>query len=168
MIEFRCEPLGKHHDRRRFDCGETELKSWLLQRARQDQQRLVASVYVFVPVDEPSRIAGFYALSATSIVLNELPEHFARKLPRYPLVPAILLARLARDVRFSGLGRQLLYDALMRAWRSSTEVAAAAIVVDAKNDVATQFYIRHGFEPFPTAVGRLFLPMRTVEETVKP
>jgi predicted GNAT family N-acyltransferase len=165
MIEFRCEPLSKQHDRQRFSCESLELESWLQHRARQDQQRRVAAVYVMVPEVEAARIAGFYTLSATSIILSDLPEKFARKLPRYPMVPAILLGRLARDTAFPGVGEKLLLDAMNRALRSSKEIAAAAIVVDSKNDHADHFYRRHGFEPITTDSNRLYVPMGTVEKT---
>jgi GNAT superfamily N-acetyltransferase len=167
MIEFRCEPLGKQHDRQRFRCESPELEAWLKQRGLQDRQRHIAAVNVLVPCHEPTRIAGFYSLSATAILLGELPEPFARKLPRYPLVPAVLIGRLARDIEFRGIGDSLLMDAIERVWRWSKEIAAAAIVVDAKNDRAQNFYIRHGFQPFPGASERLFLPMATVEKTVR-
>ncbi len=162
MTEFRCEPLGKRHDRQRFRCDSPDLESWLQRQARQDQDRHVAAVYVLSPIEEPSRIAGFYSLSATSILLSNLPGKFARKLPRYPLVPAILLGRLERDVDFVGTGETLLMDALARAWRYSTEIAAAAIVVDAKDQRAGQFYGRYGFEPIAAVSRRLFLPMSFV------
>ena len=163
MTEFYCEPLGKLHDRQRFQCESSELESWFRQRARQDQKRQVSAVYVLVPTSAPTRVAGFYSLSATAVILSDLPEHFARKLPRYPLVPAILLGRFARDVAFPGLGRALLFDALARALWVSSEIAAAAVVVNAKNDHARQFYARHGFESFPADSQRLFLPIDTVK-----
>jgi GNAT superfamily N-acetyltransferase len=164
MTGFICEPLGKQHDRSRFRCGVVELDQWLQLRARQDLERHVAAVYVLVPVDDPVRVAGFYTLSATSIVLTDLPAKLIRKLPRYPIVPAILLGRLARDLDFRGVGEMLLMDALQRAWRNSSEVAAAAIVVDAINDAARSFYQRYGFEPIVNMPQRLFLPIGALEK----
>ena len=87
MTEFVCEPLGRAHDRESFHCGVAELDRWLKQQARQDQDRYVTAVHVFMPASEPTRIAGFYTLSATSIALADLPDAFARRLPRYPLDP---------------------------------------------------------------------------------
>jgi hypothetical protein len=51
----------------------------------------------FVLVLPDGAIAGYYTLSSTSVQLAELPEQPVRKLPRYPLVPATLLGRLAVD-----------------------------------------------------------------------
>lgn len=164
MTEFLCEPLGKQHDRSRFNCGVPELDIWIKERARQDQKRRVAAVYAMVPRHEPTRIAGFYSLSSTSLGLATLPDHFAKKLPRYGIVPAILIGRLARDGEFPGIGELLLLDALQRAWRHSAEIAAAAVVVDAKNDKARDFYQRYEFEPLLELPDRLILPMTTVEQ----
>lgn len=90
-----------------------------------------------------------------------------RKLPRYPLVPATLLGRLAVDRRHQGkgYGRFLLADALYRALRS--EVASFAVIVDAKDDSARAFYEREGFLPFPDQQMKLFLPMADIEQLFK-
>jgi GNAT superfamily N-acetyltransferase len=164
MSDFVFEPLAKRHDRLAFQCGVPELDEYLKRRARQDAERHVAAVYVMVPADEPRRIAGFYTLSGASVILAELPADLQKKLPRYPTIPAILLGRLARDVNLRGVGPQLLMDALHRALRHSADVAAAAILVDAKNERAQQFFARYGFQPILNSPDRMFLPMKTVEK----
>ncbi len=128
--------------------------------------RGVAIVCVAVPMNAPSQIAGYYSLASTGIRLLDLPERAQKKLPRYPLVPATLLGRLAVDQSFKGrrLGEHLLIDALKRARQTSFSVASAAVVVDAKDDDAAAFYVRYGFIPFPDQPHRLFLAMKTVEQ----
>lgn len=159
---YVCQPLSKHHDRASFRCGVAELDDYLQRRARQDVRRRVAAVFVMTPENEPERIAGYYSLSSASIVLEELPAELARHLPRYPLVPAVLLGRLARDVGFPGTGRLLLMDAFARLFRHSKEVAAAVVLVDAKDDRARRFYTRYGFQEIAKGDRRMFLPMETV------
>lgn len=56
-----------------------------------------------------------------------------------------------------GLGAGLLVDAIGRALRS--DVAALAIIVDAKDDRAVAFYRHHGFIAFTSAPMTLFLPL---------
>src|SRR5207302_1428818 len=82
------------------------------ERAGQDQQRRVASCFVLVDRVEQT-IAGFYTLSAAVVVARDLQGPVARRLPRYPHLPAILLGRLAVDRRYQGrgLGARLLVDA---------------------------------------------------------
>lgn len=107
-------------------------------------------------------IAGYYTLSSTSVQLAELPAQTVRKLPRYPLVPATLLGRLAVDRRQQGkgYGRFLLADALHRAARN--EIASFAVIVDAKDDNARRFYERESFLPLPDQPMRLFRPMADI------
>ena len=78
-------------------------------------------------------MAGYYTLAAAGVPLGELPEELVKKLPRYPSVPVARLGRLAVDQAFRGqkLGGALVWDAVSRAIRS--EVAVAALVVDAKD-----------------------------------
>ena len=117
--------------------------------------------------DEPKRIAGIYTLSSASIVLDELPDEIVKKLSRYPTVPAVLIGRLARDANFSGVGKLLSLDALARSFQHSDEVAAAVVLVDAKNDQAREFYTRYGFVAVTQTPNRMFLPMKTVEKLLK-
>ena len=167
MSRFLCEPLAKHHDRKAFRCGVDELDVYLDQLAGQDMRRRVAAVFVMVPSGAPQRIAGYYTLSSASILLDELPKELQKKLPRYPRLPAVLIGRLARDAAFPGIGKLLLLDALARAMRYSAEVAAAVVLVDAKNESARQFYSRFGFREMHQTPNRMFLPMKTVESLLQ-
>lgn len=94
-------------------------------------------------------IGGFYTLSATATRLRDLPEDTAKRLPRYPLVPATLIGRLAVDRRYhgQGWGSFLLLDALHR-W-SASEIASFAVVADAIDEAARTFYLHESFLPLP-------------------
>lgn len=111
-------------------------------------------------------IAGYYTLSAYAIYLRELPEALAKKLPRYPLLPATLLGRLAvsKERRGQNLGRLLLMDALYRSWKNTAEVASIGVVAEAIDDSAMAFYLRHEFVPLLERPRKLFLSMRTIEK----
>lgn len=116
--------------------------------------------FCYVAVEKVSnQVAGYYTLSATGIALSALPSETAKRVPRYPLVPAVLIGRLAVDRRFRGrkLGGVLLFDAIRRTLRS--EIAAFAVVVDAKDDAAVVFYERYGFQRFHDLERKLFLPI---------
>lgn len=156
------EPLGPHHDRAAFSCGNTGLDAYLEHRATQDERRNVARVFVLVG-DKPGAIAGFYSVSSTGIDIGDLPREQAKKLPHYPVIPAALIGRLAvgREYQGQGLGGVLLVDALKRIIEAGGSVAAYAVVVDAKDDRAVSFYEKHGFQRFPTHPKRLFLPVAT-------
>jgi len=167
MSTFSCRPLAGGDDRAAFRCGAEPLDAYLRERAGQDMRRRAAAVFVLVPDHQPQRIAGYYTLSSASIVLEASPDEIARKLPRYPLVPAVLIGRLARDVNFPGVGKLLLLDALKRALRHSHQVASAVVLVDAKDDAARRFYARYGFQQILQISHRMFLPMKTVERLLR-
>ena len=165
---YRVEPLSASHDRSAFHCGVPELDRYLHEQAGQDARRKVAAPFVLV--DREGSIAGYYTLSAYAIRLGELPETIAKKLPRYPLLPATLLGRLAigSSCRGQSLGRLLLMDALHRSWRNTSEVASVGVVVEALDESALAFYLHHEFQPLKDHPDKLFLAMATIERAFKP
>ncbi len=117
--------------------------------------------YVAVP-DGSSAIASYYTLAMASLSVAAVPEGIRRKLPRYAEAPVALLGRLAVDRRYSGrgVGGMLLANALRRA--KTSEAAAYAMLVDAKDEAAADFYRHHGFMDLATGGAALFLPLATV------
>ncbi len=107
-------------------------------------------------------------LSSFSIALAELPDEIARKLPKYPVIPATLLGRLAVDQNYRGqrLGEFLLLDALHRSFELSKQIASYAVVVDAKGDAAARFYRSYDFEAFPEQPARLFIAMKKIQRVL--
>jgi len=156
------EPLQSYHDRSGFTSGVEELDRYLRTQAGQDARKNMAAPFVLVMPD--GGLGGFYTLSATAVPAGNLPAEIVRKLPRYPLIPATLLGRLAVDRRYrgQGWGRFLLADALLRALRS--EIASFAVLVDAKDEAVVRFYTRESFLPVPDQPRRLFLPIARVAE----
>jgi len=164
MSDYVCEPLGNHHDRTQFDCGVSVLNDYLARYAKQDVKRKASAVFVLIDCSEPKRVIGFYTLCATSVALSGLPAEMTKKLPRYPEIPAILVGRLARDVRYPCVGALILSDAITRCVRVATEIAASLIVVDSKGEAATRFYEKFGFISLTKLTDRMFLPMQTAEK----
>jgi len=157
---FHVEALGPRHDRNSFRSGVDPLDRYFRIQAGQDARKNMAAPFVLVLPN--GVIGGYYTLSSTGVMLSELPVDIARRLPRYPLVPATLLGRLAVDQRWQGrgYGRYLLADALHRAVRS--EIASFAVVVDVKDEAARRFYQRESFLPFPDKPMKLFRPMADI------
>jgi GNAT superfamily N-acetyltransferase len=163
--EYRFEPLGRQHDRAAFSCGDEALDRYLRHNARQHMAKNVAQVFVLVH-PPTNQLAGFYTLSAFSVRATELPEAVARQLPRYPMIPATMLGRLAVDQQYraQGIGGVLLLNALRRAREASRSVASVAVIVDAKNDQARSFYEHYDFQRFISNAYRLFLPMGAIRD----
>lgn len=157
---FRVAPLDAGHDRTTFTCGSAPLDRYMREQVTQDIRRRVSAC--FVALADGQRIAGYYTLASASLLLADLPPSTGKKLPRYPTVPAVRMGRLAVDQAFKGqgLGGALLADALDRAARS--EIAAFALMVEAKDEAAAAFYRHHGFIALPDSPLALFLPLATV------
>lgn len=169
-LRVRFEPLEKHHDRAAFSCVKhPSLDLFLKTQALQQAKKMYSATYVLVSVNEPDTIIGYYSLSSTSVLLDRMPTTLARQLPKFPNIPATLLARLAVDHRFQGLGNgpQLLVDALMRSYISGKKIGSAAVIVDAIDDDAIRFYAKYGFAAFEDEPSQLYLTMPAVAELLK-
>jgi ribosomal protein S18 acetylase RimI-like enzyme len=142
-----------------------ELDRYFQQQVSQDIRRRVTTC--FVAVATGGTVAGFYTLASAGIPVSELPPALARRLPRYPVLPAARIGRLAVDraYRGRGLGGLLLMDAAARALRA--EQANFSLTVDAKDEAATAYYRRHGFIPFASDPRTLFLPLATAARALE-
>lgn len=163
---FRIEALTPHHDRSAFDCGAEPLNRYFRQQVTQDARRRVTACFVAVEQGRGG-VAGYYTVASSSVPLTDLPEEVTKKLPRYPSVPAVRMGRLAVDRQFTGkgLGAAMLADALARSLNA--EIAAYALVVDAKDEQAAAFYRHHGFLAFNDNQLALFLPLATAQDPLK-
>ena len=162
---YRVEALGRQHGRLGFSCGSAPLDQYLRTQAGQDARKRVAAPFVLCE-GESHAVLGYYTLSAISVDIGAWPENVAKKLPRYPVVPATLMGRLAIDKRLQGqgAGEYLLMNALHRSLQASRQVAAVAVIVDAKDEDAVAFYRHYEFVPFKDQAARMFLPMGTIEK----
>jgi ribosomal protein S18 acetylase RimI-like enzyme len=156
-VQFIVEPLKDTHNRRNFTCGVEALDRYFHQHVSQDIRRRLSNC--FVAVDTDGNVAGYFTFSATSLPLTELAADDAKRLPRYPLLPAGLIGRIAVATRYTrqGLGAALILDAVMRATRA--EPAVFALIVDAKDENATSFYVHLGFRPLISRPASLYWPV---------
>lgn len=111
-------------------------------------------------------VLAYYTLSSYTVNVAALEESFAKRLPRYPALPATLLGRLAVDNNQRGkrFGELLLIDALKKSLDAAMQVASLAVIVEALDERALSFYIKYGFKQFDQEPMKLYLPMKSVEE----
>jgi GNAT superfamily N-acetyltransferase len=165
--DLAITPLGDSHDRAGFTCGVESLDRYLHTEAGQDVRRRANGVFVLTDQADPDRVLGYYTLCATALPPGDVPDAARKHIPRYPLVSATLIGRLAvaSDRQGQRLGAVLLADALRRALASAETVGSSMVVVDALDDGAAAFYAAHGFVRLPESL-RLVLPMRLIERMV--
>lgn len=148
------------HDRAGFSCGVPALEEYLLRLAAQHRRKGVSAVYVLTDSEDPGTILGYYTLSAAQIESAELADAHKSRLPRYP-VPCFRMGRLASraDRHGSGLGRLLVGLAVTRCLEARKQVAAYALIVDAKGAPAKAFYEHYGFTACADTPMTLYLPL---------
>jgi predicted GNAT family N-acyltransferase len=165
--DLRVELLQPAHDRESFTCGVPSLDAYLQAQASQDVRRKANAVFVLIRRDAPTRVLGFFTLCATALAQGDVPPDARKHVPRYPLVSATLIGRLAvaTSVQGQGLGGALLARALRKAYEASGAVGSSMVVVDAIDERAASFYSAHGFVRLPESM-RLVLPMRSIGKLV--
>ena len=163
---FRFETLGDEHNQTGFLCGDDALDGYFRTQVNQDIRRRITNCFVVVET-ATSHVAAYYTLSAASIPFVDLPPDEAKRLPRYPTLPAVRIGRLAVDRRYQrrGLGELMLMNAVHRTMQDAA--AAFALLVDAKNDQAVAFYQRYGFRPIADKPRTLFLPLATAQKAIR-
>lgn len=166
---YRLEPFAKQHDRDGFRCGVASLDLYLKTQASQDMRRKANAVFILAPLDAPSRVAGYFTLCATGLAPGSIPEAARKLIPRYPMVSATLIGRLAvaTELQGRGVGGILLAKALEKAHASADQVGSSMVVVDAIDERAAKFYAAHGFLQLPESM-RLVLPMLTIATLIQP
>ena len=148
------------HDRGGFDCGLVALNEYLQRFAEQHRRKGITSAYVLVDSAAPERILGYSTLSAAEVDVARLADQDRKRLPQFP-VPCFRMGRLAcrADQRGRGLGKILIGCAVDRCLKARAQVAAYALIVDAKDDVAKGFYEHFGFKPLADRNLTLYLPL---------
>lgn len=156
---------SRKHSRLEFSCGKDSLDNYLRKQASQDLKKRVATVFVLV--DDPDfNVLAYYTLSSFTVDITALDEASAKRLPRYPRLPATLLGRLAVDNKHKGrrFGELMLVDALKKSLDVSTQIASLAVIAEALDEQALNFYTKYGFQPFKQDPMKLYIPMKSIEE----
>lgn len=166
-MNWREEAIGKHHDRKSFDCGSPELNAYLDRYARQNHEAGAAKTFVAVAANEPARVLGFYTISPGALAFAQVPSQLTRKLGRYE-VPVFRLGRLAvaRDLQGQGLGGELLLAAGKRALSVASVVGGIALAIDAKDDRAAIWYQRFAALALLDDPLKLILPLEVIRQTL--
>lgn len=167
MLEWREEPIGRHHDRKNFDCGFPALNEYLDRYAKQNHEFGGAKTFVAVAAAAPARVLGFYSISPGAVAFARVPARLSKKLCRYD-VPVFRLGRLAvdRSLQGRGLGGDLLFAAGKRALAVAAEAGGVALAIDAKDERAARWYERFGALTLLDDPLKLILPLAVIAEAI--
>ncbi len=165
MTAPAIEKIRRDHPIDDFDCGVEALNRFLVKYALQSQQSDVSQSYVGLI---GGVVVGYYTLTVGETVHEGAPSRVTKGLPRHP-IPLLILARLAVGGKWQGrgLGAGLLKDALLRTAQAADIAGIRAMAVHAKDETASAFYARFGFEPSPTDSRHLFLLMKDIRAALR-
>ncbi|WP_265519743.1 GNAT family N-acetyltransferase [Nitratireductor luteus] len=154
------EPLTAAHDVSEFSCGKPTLDHWLRTRALSNQEKGFTAVMV---VHDDGRVVGYYGLAPTAVVPSASPRSIRTGQPPDP-VPCLLLGQLATDTAWAGrgIGTGLLKHALQRCVEAAALVGGRALMVNAVDAEAAQFWQRRGFLPSKDDPLVLFRPISAI------
>lgn len=162
------EPIKKGHERNAFDCGDSDLNSFLHRFARQSHD--LGGVKTFLAIDDTDNttVLGFYSLAPATLDYARTPEIVRRGLTKQD-VPGFRLARLAtyRNVQGHGLGGQLLLAAGRRCLRVASEVGGVMLIIDAKSERAAARYASYGAVPLEDSPLTLLLSLATIKTVLE-
>ncbi len=146
MTLSRPEPLTDRHDCTGFACGREMLDTWLTQRALRNQASGASRTFV---VCDARRVVAYYALASSAVASDLATGRLRRNMP--DPIPVIVLARLAVDQSYQGLGlgRALMQDAGRRVLNAADAIGIRGLLVHALDESAKEFYTRLGFDSSP-------------------
>lgn len=167
MLDWQEQPIGRHHDRKAFDCGDDALNEYLRRYARKNHESGGAKTIVAASSSEPARVLGYYTISPGAIEFARVPADLTRRLGRHD-VPVFRLGRLALDrtAQGQGLGGDLLLAAGVRSLAVAAEVGGVALAIDAKSAEAARWFARFGAKTFLDEPLKLILPLSVVVDAL--
>jgi GNAT superfamily N-acetyltransferase len=149
-----------------FDSGEEELNAFLKNLALLYQRRHFGiTVLCTLSKKAKTEIIGYYTLCPASIQREILPEKFLTG-PKPNPIPAYRLCRLAIDKRYQGkgYGKFLFVHALKKCLDQAKKIGGHAVIIDAKDEKAKQFYEHFGFIGLPNNPLVLLQSMKYIEK----
>lgn len=169
-IDAIFEPLDANHAVKKFACAKQDFTRFLHKHALGNATNgLGVTVVAVRPADRA--ILGYYTLCSASVARSDLPTAEHARLPPYPHMPGVLLAKLAvhAEIASRGLGKRLLMLAMRDALAGARFVGWRFFMIDAYDADALAYYehLQLGLVPMPGMPKRLYLPIETVRQAVE-
>ena len=162
------ELLSKAHDRKSFDCGRDSQNTFLKDRARKHSDINFSKTWVAV-TEGSSTILGYVTLSMGAVTFENISDEILTKLPKYPM-PVLHVGQLATDIRYQGkgVGSMLLRFAAEQAIKVAMVGGCFGLELEADNEQARQFYLKHGFLELKPGTMKLYQSVTALERSVAP
>lgn len=154
------EPIAKAHERKTFNCGDTQMNDFLLRYARQSHEQNASKTFCAIDDAIPNKILGFYTITPSAVSHDDGPAAMTKGLARHE-IGGFKLARIATDIAVAGqgLGGGLLSAAILRCLRLADAGGGILLIIDAKNERAARWYAGYGAEPLRDKPLSLIMPL---------
>jgi hypothetical protein len=150
QISLVTVPIADHHLVANFCCAKSQrVEQFLRQDCRPLLRINYARVFVLPDLENPSKILGYYSLSAAHVERDLLNNKHRGSLPAFP-APMALLGFMGRDdsAPKGKLGPVLIQDAARRVHRSN-DVGMWGLMLNAENEELVPWYEKAGFKRVP-------------------
>lgn len=137
-MEYRIEKLNLFHSNLDFDCGDSEINEYFVNRSFEDVELNNAQVYVFLTQNS---IIGFYSIS-----MNSIYTEINAIIRRWPIC---LLGQLGVNLEYQtkGWGSLILLKAIEKAASISEEIGSVGLMVQTyKQELINNFYKKLNFQ----------------------
>jgi predicted GNAT family N-acyltransferase len=153
------------HDVSQFNSGKEALDDWLKYYALESEGKTART---YVVCEKQIKVIGYYCISTGSVERRALPSKIRRQQGLPNQVPVAIIGRLARDLAYkgTGLGQDLLRDALMRVLSASRIIGIRAVLVHALDEQAAAFWKGHEFIECPVGSRIFYLPIDTIADAL--
>jgi predicted GNAT family N-acyltransferase len=113
---------------------------------------------------ENNRVIGYYCIATGSVERKALPSKLKREQGIPNQIPVAIIGRLARDLAYrgTGLGLDLLQDALRRIVSASEIIGVRCVLAHAIDDHAAKFWKHNEFLEYPDASRTFFMPVERI------
>jgi GNAT superfamily N-acetyltransferase len=162
----RLMEQGDVYRAQRFDSGVPVLNDWLQKHAWPSHQGGGARVYVAVESTQ-DLIAAYFCLSAAQADRAAVPSRVSQGMGQSP-IPVVLIGRFGVDMSFqgTGLGTFMVRQAFEETLKTAQLIGVRAVMVDAKDQDAADFYDRLGFTASVNDPLRLFIMIKDVRRSL--
>ena len=157
------------HSREDF-CNEIpEIERFLKQRANKEHEQSISDTFVLVDDENRQKILGFFTLSPSSVILEDIPSDLSRKLAKYPAYGTVLLGRMGRDHNYTpkGFGSLIMKEAMKESLNRGTYYALEIHAKESEDDKLIKYYIGFGFIPLMRDKRHLIMPRKEIIKVIQ-
>ncbi|MFO1259284.1 MAG: hypothetical protein U1E78_12870 [Gammaproteobacteria bacterium] len=154
------------HDRESFQNIDSDIERFLKERANQEHRKYISDTYVVVDPNKICIILGYFTLSNSALILNDIPSSLQKMIPGYPKIGTVLLGRIGRNTNHTekGFGTIVLKYALEK---SLERGSFFALELNAKNSKLVDYYKSYGFIPTGEDPQHMILPYASIKSALK-